>query len=226
MTGISSSSFSLFSISIHLGADISSRFIPPKPGAINFTVFIISSDGYVLTNNHVISAADEIIVNPSSLVGSIGVIMPNYGVNQLLQKLGVEDRTMTSGENKALLSMTQPVDAAQKAHVQGVLDNVHNHFINAVKEGRGDRLKNPEQNKLFSGLFWTGDQYIELGLADKKGSISSLEKQLKLDNVVNYTPSDPFQLFMDRFAVKLGAGVGSSINLDLLPQEEGNAQMR
>ena len=107
-----------------------------------------------------------------------------------------------------------------------MLDNTHKHFINAVKEGRGDRLKNPEQNKLFSGLFWTGEQSIELGLADKKGSISSLEKQLKLDNVVNYTPTDPFSLFMDRFAVKLGAGLGSSIKLDVLPQEEGNAQMR
>ena len=87
-------------------------------------------------------------------------------------------------------------------------------------------VKNSEQNKLFSGLFWTGEQSIALGLADKKGSISSLEKQLKLDNVVNYTPTDPFSLFMDRFAVKLGAGVGSSINLDVLPQQEGNAQMR
>ena len=85
---------------------------------------------------YIASAADEIIANPSSLVGSIGVIMPNYGVSGLMQKLGVEDRTMTSGENKALLSMTQPVDPAQKAHVQGVLDNVHAHFISAVKQGR------------------------------------------------------------------------------------------
>ena len=175
---------------------------------------------------YIASAADEIYVNPSSLVGSIGVIMPSYNVKGLMDKVGVEDRTITAGEYKDILSLSRPLTAYEEQHVEKVLDNTHKHFINAVKEGRGDRLKNPEQNKLFSGLFWTGEQSIELGLADKKGSISSLEKQLKLDNVVNYTPNDPFQLFMDRFAVKLGAGVGSSINLDLLPQEEGNAQMR
>lgn len=175
---------------------------------------------------YIASAADEIYVNPSSLVGSIGVIMPSYNVKGLMDKVGVEDRTITAGEYKDILSLSRPLTDYEEKHVEKVLDNTHKHFINAVKEGRGDRLKNPEQNKLFSGLFWTGEQSIELGLADKKGSISSLEKQLKLDNVVNYTPSDPFQLFMDRFAVKLGAGVGSSINLDLLPQEEGNAQMR
>jgi protease-4 len=175
---------------------------------------------------YIASAADEIYVNPSSLVGSIGVIMPSYNVKGLMDKVGVEDRTITAGEYKDILSLSRPLTDYEEKHVEKVLDNTHKHFINAVKEGRGDRLKNPEQNKLFSGLFWTGEQSIELGLADKKGSISSLEKQLKLNNVVNYTPSDPFQLFMDRFAVKLGAGVGSSINLDLLPQEEGNAQMR
>ena len=175
---------------------------------------------------YIASAADEIYFNPSSLVGSIGVIMPSYNVKGLMDKVGVEDRTITAGEYKDILSLSRPLTAYEEQHVEKVLDNTHKHFINAVKEGRGDRLKNPEQNKLFSGLFWTGEQSIELGLADKKGSISSLEKQLKLDNVVNYTPSDPFQLFMDRFAVKLGAGVGSSINLDLLPQEEGDAQMR
>ena len=175
---------------------------------------------------YIASAADEIYVNPSSLVGSIGVIMPSYNVKGLMDKVGVEDRTITAGEYKDILSLSRPLTDYEEQHVEKVLDNTHKHFINAVKEGRGDRLKNPEQNKLFSGLFWTGEQSIELGLADKKGSISSLEKELKLNNVINYSPSDPFQLFMDRFAVKLGAGVGSSINLDILPQEEGNAQMR
>ena len=190
------------------------------------TLYAVIGDMGASGAYYIASAADEIYVNPSSLVGSIGVIMPSYNVKGLMDKVGVEDRTITAGEYKDILSLSRPLTAYEEQHVEKVLDNTHKHFINAVKEGRGDRLKNPEQNKLFSGLFWTGEQSIELGLADKKGSISSLEKQLKLDNVVNYTPSDPFQLFMDRFAVKLGAGVGSSINLDLLPQEEGNAQMR
>ena len=175
---------------------------------------------------YIASAADEIYVNPSSLVGSIGVIMPSYNIKGLMDKVGVEDRTITAGEYKDILSLSRPLTEYEEKHVEKVLDNTHKHFINAVKEGRGDRLKNPEQNKLFSGLFWTGEQSIELGLADKKGSIASLEKQLELGNVINYSPTDPFQLFMDRFAVKLGAGIGSSVSLDVLPQEEGNAQMR
>ena len=175
---------------------------------------------------YIASAADEIYVNPSSLVGSIGVIMPGYNVEGLMKKAGVKDTTMTAGEYKDILSISRDLSDYERQHIESVLNNTHKHFINAVKEGRGNRLKNPEQNKLFSGLFWTGEQSIELGLADKKGSISSLEKQLKLKNVVNYTPTDPFSLFMDRFAVKLGAGLGSSIKLDVLPQEEGNAQMR
>ena len=174
---------------------------------------------------YIASAADEIYVNPSSLVGSIGVIMPSYNIKGLMDKVGVEDRTITAGEYKDILSLSRPLTDYEEKHVEKVLDNTHKHFINAVKEGRGDRLNNPEQNKLFSGLFWTGEQSIELGLADKKGSIASLEKQLELDNVINYSPTDPFQLFMDRFAVKLGAGIGSSVSLDVLPQEEGNAQM-
>ncbi|HCI75823.1 MULTISPECIES: signal peptide peptidase SppA [unclassified Psychrobacter] len=175
---------------------------------------------------YIASAADEIYVNPSSLVGSIGVIMPSYNIKGLMDKVGVEDRTITAGEYKDILSLSRPLTDYEEKHVEKVLDNTHKHFINAVKEGRGDRLKNPEQNKLFSGLFWTGEQSIELGLADKKGSIASLEKQLELGNVINYSPTDPFQLFMDRFAVKLGVGIGSSVSLDVLPQEEGNAQMR
>ncbi|MDN5690741.1 MAG: S49 family peptidase, partial [Acinetobacter sp.] len=90
---------------------------------------------------YIASAADEIWVNPSSLVGSIGVIMPNYGVNGLTQKLGVEDRTMTSGSNKDILSMTKPINPEQRAHIQALLDNVHDHFIDAVKKGRGEKLK-------------------------------------------------------------------------------------
>ena len=153
--------------------------------------------------------------------------MPSYNIKGLMDKVGVEDRTITAGEYKDILSLSRPLTDYEENHVEKVLANTHQHFINAVKEGRGDRLKNPEQNELFSGLFWTGEQSIELGLADKKGSIATLEKQLELDNVVNYSPTDPFQMFMDRFAVQLGAGIGSSVSLDkILPQEEGNAQMR
>ncbi|CAB1215207.1 signal peptide peptidase SppA [Acinetobacter bouvetii] len=160
---------------------------------------------------YIASAADEIIVNPSSLVGSIGVIMPNYGVNGLMQKLGVEDRTMTSGENKAILSMTQPVDAAQKAHVQGVLDNVHDHFINAVKQGRGKKLKSNDP-AIFSGLFWTGEQAVKLGIADRTGSLNSLKRELKIEKAVNYTIEyNPFDSVLGRIGSSMGQGFATSL---------------
>ena len=161
---------------------------------------------------YIASAADEIIVNPSSLVGSIGVIMPNYGVNGLMQKLGVEDRTMTSGENKAILSMTQPVDPAQKAHVQALLDNVHDHFINAVKQGRGKKLKSNDP-AIFSGLFWTGDQAIKLGVADRVGSLNTLKRELKVDKTVNYTiQHSPLDSVLGRMGASIGQGFATAVS--------------
>lgn len=173
---------------------------------------------------YIASAADQIIVNPSSLVGSIGVIMPNYGVNGLMQKLGVEDRTMTSGENKALLSMTQPVDPAQKAHVQGVLDNVHGHFIEAVKKGRGDKLKSNDP-AIFSGLFWTGEQAVNLGIADRIGSVNTLKRELKVDKTVNYTiEHNPLDSILGRMGATLGQGIASSISQQIQSEQTTKLQ--
>ncbi|SDB84969.1 signal peptide peptidase SppA [Acinetobacter boissieri] len=160
---------------------------------------------------YIASAANEIWVNPSSLVGSIGVIMPNYGVSGLAQKLGVEDRTMTSGENKDILSMTKPINAFQKEHVQSVLDNVHQHFIDAVKQGRGDRLKNADP-KIFSGLFWTGEQAIHLGLADQAGNVTTLMRKLDLDKSVNYTVEySPLESVLGKMGAEMGQGFGESV---------------
>lgn len=173
---------------------------------------------------YIASAADEIIVNPSSLVGSIGVIMPNYGVTGLMQKLGVQDRTMTAGDNKALLSMTQPIDPAQKAHVQGVLDNVHNHFINAVKEGRGAKLKSHDP-AIFSGLFWTGEQAVKLGVADKTGSLNTLKRDLKIETAVNYTIEySPFDSILDRMGASIGEGFATSLSKQV--QTEQNVKIQ
>jgi protease IV len=173
---------------------------------------------------YIASAADEIIVNPSSLVGSIGVIMPNYGVTGLMQKLGVEDRTMTSGENKALLSMTQPVDATQKTHVQGVLDNVHDHFINAVKQGRGKKLKSTDP-AIFSGLFWTGEQAVKLGIADRTGSLNSLKRELKVEKAVNYTIEySPFDSVLGRVGSSMGQGFANSISQQVQAEQTTKLQ--
>mgnify|MGYP000150230888 CR=1 FL=1 len=164
---------------------------------------------------YIASAADEIWVNPSSLVGSIGVIMPSYNVQGLMDKLGVKDGTMTAGEHKDILSMSRPLTEFERSHVQGVLDNTHAHFINAVKQGRGNRLKDPEANQLFSGLFWSGEQAINLGLADKNGSISSLEKQLKLSNAVTYNAEDPVKKVFGKFASQIGYGMGETFSKNL-----------
>lgn len=161
---------------------------------------------------YIASAADEIWVNPSSLVGSIGVIMPSYNVQGLMDKLGVKDGTMTAGAHKDILSMSRPLSEFERQHVQSVLDNTHAHFINAVKQGRGNRLKNPDANQLFSGLFWSGEQAINLGLADKKGGISTLESQLKLDNVVEYNPEDPVKKVFGKFASQIGYGFGETLS--------------
>ena len=173
---------------------------------------------------YIASAADEIIVNPSSLVGSIGVIMPNYGVTGLMKKLGVEDRTMTSGENKALLSMTQPIDPAQKAHVQGVLDNVHEHFSNAVKQGRGNKLKSQDP-AIFSGLFWTGDQAVKLGIADRTGSLNSLKRELNIDKAVNYTIEySPFDSVLGRIGSSIGQGFAISLSQQVESEQAAKLQ--
>ena len=173
---------------------------------------------------YIASAADEIWVNPSSLVGSIGVIMPNYGVMGLAQKLGVEDRTLTSGDNKDILSMTKPVNPAQREHVQTVLDNVHSHFIAAVKEGRGKRLKSNDP-AIFSGLFWSGEQAVKLGVADRTGSMNSLKRELKLDNVLDYTVQrSPFESVLGRVGSEIGQGFSESVTQQLKIQQDTKLQ--
>lgn len=168
---------------------------------------------------YVAASADEIWVNPSSLVGSIGVIMPSYNVEQLMGQLGVKDRTMTAGAHKDILSVSRELSADERAHIQQLLDETHQNFIEAVKAGRGDKLKNIEQNQLFSGLFWTGKRAVELGLADKTGGIDTLTKQLDLP-VANYTYSDPMTKIFDRFGVQVGKGLGEGVKLSLLQNTE------
>lgn len=170
---------------------------------------------------YVASSADEIWVNPSSLVGSIGVIMSSYNIEELMKKVGVSSATMTSGEYKDIMSITRPMTADEKARMQQLLDITHQNFIDAVKEGRGDRLKDPEGNKLFSGLIWTGKQSIELGLADKTGGLRALEKELNLKHSVNYTYNDPMKKVFDRLGVQVGKGLGQGIKLSLSDEATG-----
>ncbi|KAA8731820.1 signal peptide peptidase SppA [Acinetobacter qingfengensis] len=187
-------------------------------------VYAVISDMGASGAYYIASAADQIYVNPSSIVGSIGVIMPNYGVSELAKKLGVEDRTLTSGEHKAVLSMTKPINPDEKAHVQALLDNVHQHFIDAVKAGRGSRLKTNTPD-LFSGLFWTGDQAIKLGLADKTGNLTTLSRELKLNKKVDYTVQrNPLEAILGKMGTAVGQGIGQSISQQVEAQSQVTLQ--
>lgn len=162
---------------------------------------------------YIASAADQIYVNQGSLVGSIGVIMQGFGVQGLMQKLGVEDRTMTAGEHKAILSPFEPMKPEEKAHVKNLLDTVHQQFITAVKQGRGQRLKqNPD---IFSGLFWTGQQAVELGLADGFGSVDSVARTVVgAEDIVDYSEMpDPMTAVLRR----LGASMGDAVMAKMEP---------
>ncbi|WP_343596612.1 signal peptide peptidase SppA [Acinetobacter sp.] len=190
----------------------------------NKKVYAVIGDMGASGAYYIASAANEIWVNPSSLVGSIGVIMPNYGVAGLAQKLGVEDRTMTSGENKDILSMTKPINPAQRAHVQSVLDDVHQHFIDAVKQGRGTRLKTTDP-AIFSGLFWSGAQAVKIGIADRTGNIESLKRDLKLTKTVNYTVEhSPFESILGKMGAEFGQGFSETVTQKLSSQKQVELQ--
>jgi len=163
---------------------------------------ICASGGY-----YVAAAADKIYVNKASLIGSIGVLMDGFGFTGTMQKLGVDRRLLTAGENKGFLDPFSPVDPKQKTIMLRMLEEIHQQFIAVVKQGRGSRLKeNPE---LFSGLVWTGQKGIELGLADDMGSVESVARDvIKAENIVDYTAHEGLA---DRLAKKFGAGVASAL---------------
>jgi protease-4 len=130
--------------------------------------------------------------------------MEGFGFTGLMDKLGVERRLMTAGENKGFMDPFSPQSDKQRAHAQAMLDQIHRQFINAVKTGRGARLK--ETPELFSGLFWTGQQAVELGLADQFGNLDFVAREIvKAEDVVDYTRRDNVA---ERLAKKFGAAIG------------------
>lgn len=154
---------------------------------------------------YIASAADAIYADKASLVGSIGVTAATFGFVGTMEKLGVDRRVYTSGEHKAFLDPFQPQKPDETAFWQGVLNTTHKQFIASVKQGRGDRLKDAEHPELFSGLIWTGEQALQLGLVDALGNTSSVARDVIGEKeLVDYTVQEtPF----DRFAKKLGASV-------------------
>ena len=153
---------------------------------------------------YIASAADKIYVDKASIVGSIGVLINGFGFVDTLDKLGIERRLLTAGENKGFLDPFSPQSEAHKQHAQTMLEQIHRQFIDVVKKGRGERLK--ETPEMFSGLFWTGEQSVALGLADDFGSLDSVARDVvKAEKLVDYTNT---QTLAERFAKRFGAAMG------------------
>jgi len=163
---------------------------------------ICASGGY-----YVAAAADKIFVDKASLIGSIGVLMDGFGFTGTMEKFGVERRLVTAGANKGFLDPFSPARPEQQEYAKEMLAQIHQQFIDVVKQGRGVRLK--ETPDTFSGLVWNGQKGIELGLADGYGSIESVARDvIKEENIVDFTVKEGFA---DRLAKRLGAGVASAI---------------
>jgi protease-4 len=162
---------------------------------------------------YIASAADEIYADKASLVGSIGVTAAGYGFVGTMEKLGVERRAYTSGEHKSFLDPFQPQKADETQFWQGVLDTTHDQFISVVRQGRGDRLKDKDHPELFSGLIWSGEQALKLGLIDGMGSASSVARDvIGQKELVDFTVQDSA---FDRFSKKLGVSLAQELAMRL-----------
>jgi protease-4 len=154
---------------------------------------------------YIAAAADEIYVDKASIVGSIGVLMDGFGFTGTMQKLGIERRLLTAGENKAMLDPFSPVSPRHTALAQAMIDQIHQQFVAVVKEGRGKRLK--ETPETFSGLFWNGEEAVRQGLADGVGNLDFVARELiKAEEIIDYTPRDNVA---ERLAKRFGASIGA-----------------
>ncbi len=163
---------------------------------------ICASGGY-----YIAAAGDKIFVDKASLVGSIGVLMDGFGFTEGMKKLGVERRLLAAGDNKGFLDPFSPVQPNQEAHARAMLDEIHQQFIQVVRQGRGKRLKDTPE--IFSGLVWSGARSIELGLADGLGSLDSVAREIvKVEEIVDFTPQEGLA---DRLARRIGSALGDAV---------------
>lgn len=171
-------------------------------------IYAVASDICASGCYYIAAATDKIFVNPATLIGSIGVIMNGFGFVDTMKKLGVERRLVTAGAHKALMDPFSPEKESEKKYMQQVLAQVHQQFITAVKEGRGDRLQINEDT--FSGLVWTGEQGKEFGLVDGFGTDDSVATDIiGAKKRVNFTVQERL---IDRLAGKMGASFAHSIS--------------
>ncbi len=174
-------------------------------------VYAVISDLGASGAYYIASAADEIYADKSSLVGSIGVTAASFGFVDSMRMLGVERRVYTSGEHKAFLDPFQPQKPEETRFWKEVLNTTHQQFINSVKQGRGERLKYAEHPELFSGLIWSGEQALELGLIDGLGNSSYVAREIiGVERIKDFSVQDSP---LDRFAKRFGASVGAQLSI-------------
>ncbi len=170
----------------------------------NKPVYAVVEETCASAAYYIAVGADKIFVDKASVVGSIGVLMDGFGFTGLMDKLGVERRLMTAGANKGFLDPFSPQSDKQRAFAQAMLDQIHQQFISVVKAGRGERLK--ETPETFSGLFWTGQQAIEMGLADQLGNLDFVARDVvKAEDLIDYTRKDNVA---ERLVKRFGAAIG------------------
>jgi protease-4 len=170
-------------------------------------VYAVITDMCASGGYYIAAAADEIYADKASVVGSIGVVMNGFGFVGSMEKLGVERRLYTAGENKGFLDPFSPQKKEEVEHVSGILSQIHQQFIDVVKAGRGEKLK--DDKKLFSGLIWTGQEAVKLGLVDALGSSSYVAREvIKAEEIVDYTPKPSY---LEQLADRLGVAAASKL---------------
>ena len=170
----------------------------------NKPVYAVVEESCASAAYYIAVGADKIYVDKASIVGSIGVLMDGFGFTGLMDKLGVQRRLITAGENKGFLDPFSPQSEAHRAMAQSMVDQIHQQFIKVVKAGRGDRLK--ETPETFSGLFWSGEKAVELGLADHLGNLDYVAREvIKAEEIIDYTRRENVA---ERLAKRFGAAMG------------------
>jgi protease-4 len=188
-----------------------------KRGYPNKPLYVVVDEICASGGYYIAAAADKIFVNKASIVGSVGVLMDGFGFTGLMDKLGVERRLLTAGENKGFLDPFSPQSDKQKQHALEMLGEIHQQFIAVVRAGRGKRLK--ETPEIFSGLYWTGAKAIEMGLADGFGTVDTVARDVvKAEDIIDYTAHEGLpERVLKKFGASVGAGAVHSIYRGAVP---------
>jgi protease-4 len=180
-------------------------------------VYAVATDLCASGGYYIAAAADRVFANRASVVGSIGVRIGGFGFVEAMEDLGVERRMITAGENKALLDPFLPQGEEEVAHMEDMVGRIHDQFVQAVKDGRGDRLAANTEVDLFSGLIWTGDRAVELGLVDELASPARVAREVVgAKRMVNFTPRKDF---LQRISDRVGVAFAQTIKSELLGPE-------